>query len=81
MDAEGHFREDLPACRYGCKQDATSLLQEWVRDIGTKAGLDASNTRLSSGSIGVPESRLEVQFNLLMMGSRNSQLCSSVVSQ
>ena len=46
--------------RYGCKQEATALLQEWVRDVGVVAGLSADNTRLSSGSIGVPESRLEV---------------------
>ncbi|GAX75522.1 hypothetical protein CEUSTIGMA_g2965.t1 [Chlamydomonas eustigma] len=49
--------------RYGCKQDATALLQEWVRDVGSLAGLNKSNTRLSGGSIGVPESRLEMEVS------------------
>lgn len=48
-------------CRYGYKQDATRLLQEWVHDIGSAAGMTAANTRLSSGAIGAPESRLEVR--------------------
>lgn len=42
------------------KMDAVAMLQEWVRDVGSKAGLTSSNTRLSSGAVGVPESRLEV---------------------
>lgn len=46
--------------RYGCKTAATALLQEWVEKVGAKAGLNASNVRLFSGSIGVAESRLEV---------------------
>ena len=53
----------IPLSRYGCKSDATLLLQEWVRDVGSKAGLSAANTRLSSGSIGVPESRLELEVS------------------
>lgn len=36
------------------------MLQEWVQTVGKSAGLSANNTRLSSGSVGVPESRLEV---------------------
>lgn len=32
-----------------------------MRDVGSKAGLDDQNTRLSSGAIGAPESRLEVR--------------------
>lgn len=40
--------------------EATALLQRWLRDIGTTAGLYANNTKLSSGAIGSPESRLEV---------------------
>jgi hypothetical protein len=46
--------------RYGSKLDATALLQEWVRDVGAAAGLTPANTRLASGALGVPESRLEV---------------------
>eukprot|EP00884_Botryococcus_braunii_P007491 jgi/Botrbrau1/16743/Bobra.0277s0001.1 len=47
--------------RYGMKMDAVALLQEWVRDVGSKAGLSSSNTRLSSGAVGIPESRLELE--------------------
>lgn len=50
------------ACRYGCKQEATTLLQEWVQTVGRSAGLTPQSVRLSSGSIGVPESRLEVRL-------------------
>lgn len=50
----------LCTCRYGCKQEATLLLQEWVQTVGRTAGLSMQNTRLSSGSVGIPESRLEV---------------------
>ncbi|MEW5301959.1 MAG: hypothetical protein WDW38_008584 [Sanguina aurantia] len=50
--------------RYGQKSEATALLQEWVRDIGSLAGCNTENTRLSSGAIGAPESRLELEVNL-----------------
>ena len=48
------------ARRYGVKLDAAALLQDWVRDIGSKAGLGLENTSILSGAVGVPESRLEV---------------------
>ena len=47
--------------KYGSKSDAMSLLQEWHRDVGSQAGLSSSNTRLSSGAIGVSETRLEME--------------------
>ncbi|EFJ47589.1 hypothetical protein VOLCADRAFT_120964 [Volvox carteri f. nagariensis] len=46
---------------YGHKQTVTALLQEWVADVGALAGLTHTNTRLSSGSVGVAESRLELE--------------------
>ncbi|KXZ56234.1 hypothetical protein GPECTOR_1g203 [Gonium pectorale] len=39
----------------------TALLQEWVADVGVHAGLTVDNTRISSGSVGVAESRLELE--------------------
>ncbi|KAF5832784.1 hypothetical protein DUNSADRAFT_11219 [Dunaliella salina] len=48
-------------CKFGRKAEGTALLQEWVRDVGFPAGLSTSNTRLSSGAIGAPESRLELE--------------------
>jgi len=50
--------------RYGVKVEAVALLQEWVRDIGGHAGLTAFNTQINSGSLGVPESRLELEVSL-----------------
>ncbi|EIE23756.1 hypothetical protein COCSUDRAFT_53450 [Coccomyxa subellipsoidea C-169] len=52
---------------YGVKLDAVALLQEWVTQIGSQAGLDLSRTQILSGAIGVPESRLvmEVDFDTL----------------
>ena len=49
------------ASRYGIKLDAAALLQDWVRDIGSKAGLGLENTNILSGAVGVPESRLEAR--------------------
>ena len=50
----------LAICRYGDKLDAVALVQEWVQDIGSQAGLSPDAVRINSGSVGVPESRLEV---------------------
>ena len=50
------------ARRYGVKLDAAALLQDWVRDIGSKAGLGLENTNILSGAVGVPESRLEARI-------------------
>ncbi|KAL6759855.1 hypothetical protein V8C86DRAFT_2565777 [Haematococcus lacustris] len=50
--------------RYGCKAAAVVLMQEWVSGIGAAAGLHSNNTRLSSGAIGVPESRIELEVTL-----------------
>eukprot|EP00890_Picochlorum_soloecismus_P005463 jgi/Picsp_1/5918/NSC_03275-R1_hypothetical protein COCSUDRAFT_53450 [Coccomyxa subellipsoidea C-169] len=46
---------------YGSKVDAAVLLQDWVQTVGSKAGLTKDNTRINSGSIGSPESRLELE--------------------
>lgn len=46
--------------KYGVKLDAVALLQEWVMQIGSQAGLDLARTQILSGAIGIPESRLVV---------------------
>lgn len=50
-------------CRYGTKMKGVALVQEWVRDIGSRAdpALTPKNVRIHSGSIGSPESRLELE--------------------
>ena len=58
-------------CRYGVKVGAVALLQEWVRDIGSHAGLTAFNTQINSGSLGVPESRMEVRGGLARKSDRS----------
>lgn len=50
--------------RYGHKAEAVALMQEWVQVIGSRAGLTAANTRLSSGAVGAPESRVELEVTL-----------------
>lgn len=47
--------------KFGNKLDAVALLQEWVQDVGSVAGLTPQNTQLHTGSIGAPESTLELE--------------------
>lgn len=44
--------------------EAIGLLQEWVQNIGSQAGLTANNTTILSGAVGAPESRLELEVEL-----------------
>ena len=46
--------------RYGVKMEALALVQDWIQNVGSAAGLTQENTCLSSGAVGAPESRLEV---------------------
>ena len=62
--APGVLARWLFDCRYGTRTEATALLQEWVSTVGAKAGAGPSNTRLSAGAVGVPESRLELELAL-----------------
>lgn len=50
-------------CKYGTKNLGAELLVEWVERIGSMAepGLTSENARISSGSVGSPESRLELE--------------------
>lgn len=52
------------------------LLQEWVGTVGQQAGLTAQNTRLSSGCLGVPESRLEMEVTFDSMAQWESFLAA-----
>jgi hypothetical protein len=45
--------------RFGHKQEAIALMQDWERDIGSKAGLDRSQSVLTTGSIGALEATIE----------------------
>uniref|UniRef100_A0A383VMF5 Uncharacterized protein n=1 Tax=Tetradesmus obliquus TaxID=3088 RepID=A0A383VMF5_TETOB len=75
VNATVHARWCLDV-RYGCKTEATALLQEWVATVGSKAGLTAANTRLASGCLGVPESRLEMEVSFDSMADWEAFLSS-----
>lgn len=53
------------------KMEGIALVQEWVQDIGSRAGLTSTNTSLNSGAIGAPESRLEVYHLDLFKDTHN----------
>jgi len=58
--AEVRARWSLDA-KFGQKAKATVAMREWMQTIGKRAGMNESNARLSSGAVGVAESRLEVR--------------------
>mmetsp|Transcript_19768 Transcript_19768/g.54909 ORF Transcript_19768/g.54909 Transcript_19768/m.54909 type:complete len:273 (-) Transcript_19768:41-859(-) len=58
--------------RFGRKREAVQLLQEWVRDVGSQAGLTASNTGITTGAVGAPESRLELEVEVANMAELES---------
>ncbi len=61
--------------------EAIGLLQEWVQDIGSQAGLIANNTTILSGAVGAPESRLEAGYiALCMINSHSSRLDTAKAS-
>ncbi len=63
------------------KMEAIGLLQEWVQDIGSQAGLIANNTTILSGAVGAPESRLEAGYiALCMINSHSSRLGTAKAS-
>mmetsp|Transcript_9452 Transcript_9452/g.23997 ORF Transcript_9452/g.23997 Transcript_9452/m.23997 type:complete len:264 (-) Transcript_9452:568-1359(-) len=53
--------------RFGRKTEATKLLQQWIREIGTVAGLKPGHVCIRSGAIGAPESRLEMEVTSATM--------------
>lgn len=47
--------------KFGYKQHVIEAMQRWLREIGPQAGLDASRTRLLTGSVGVLESTIQTE--------------------
>jgi hypothetical protein len=56
-----HPRPHLPPS-YGHKQEATNLVVEWLQTVGAAAGVAPSSARVSTGALGAPESRLELEI-------------------
>ncbi|EFN51270.1 hypothetical protein CHLNCDRAFT_55227 [Chlorella variabilis] len=54
--------------KFGGKMEAVMLLQEWVSTVGAAAGLTPANTSLGTGSIGAPESTLELEVSFSSLG-------------
>ncbi|KAI3430519.1 hypothetical protein D9Q98_005112 [Chlorella vulgaris] len=66
--------------RFGSKSDAVALLQEWVATVGSAAGLAPDNTTLTTGSIGAPESTLELEVSFDSLAALE-QFWSSIPAQ
>lgn len=47
--------------KFGDKQSVIDAMQSWLREIGPQAGLDASRTRLLTGSVGALESTIQTE--------------------
>lgn len=48
--------------KFGYKQNVIDLMQRWMREIGPQAGLKADSARLITGSIGAPESTIQLEY-------------------
>lgn len=47
---------------FGRKNEALALLRDWISQIGSQTDLDMSTSRITTGSVGARESRIEVEF-------------------
>ena len=47
--------------KFGDKQSVIDAMQRWLREIGPQAGVDASRTRLLTGSVGALESTIQTE--------------------
>ncbi len=63
-------RWDIDA-RFGHRDAALALLREWWREIAPQVGWTPDQVRVSSGSLGVAESRLEVEVRLADLAELN----------
>jgi len=50
--------------KFGHKQAVIDLMQRWLREVGAKAGTDAMDVKLLTGSIGAREATLEVNHTV-----------------
>ena len=57
--------------RFGHKQTVIDALKIWCRDIGEQVGWSADKLRLASGSIGTPESTVELEVSVRDLAELN----------
>jgi len=50
--------------RFGHKNEVINLLKNWNEEFGTKIGWTADKTRITTGSIGVAESRVVSEIQI-----------------
>ena len=48
--------------RFGYKNDAIKLVKEWNEEIGSQTDIDISSARLITGSVGVSEAAVQMEF-------------------
>jgi hypothetical protein len=58
--------------RFGHKPLVAASLNEWLDGIGSQIGWTRSNTRLLTGSVGAPESRLQMEVTLRDLAELNA---------
>ena len=64
-------------CRFGHKSETAELLKEWVDSIASQAGGDLQAASISLGSIGVPESEIQVAPRTSRLPAQHSTLTTS----
>lgn len=57
--------------RFGCKQAALALMQRWWQDIAPQIGWSKGQVRILSGSLGVPESEIQVEIEIADLAALN----------
>lgn len=57
--------------RFGCKQAALGLMQRWWEGIAPQIGWSKSQVRILSGSLGAPESTIQVEVEIADLAALN----------
>ncbi|MEM7068624.1 MAG: hypothetical protein AAF478_07040 [Pseudomonadota bacterium] len=54
--------------RFGQKNQAIELLQEWYQEIGSQTDIDLTSKRILTGSVGAGEAVIETEFEIGGLG-------------
>ncbi len=54
--------------KFGCKNEAIELINEWNKEIGSQTNIDMSSVRLITGSVGVSEGLVENELEIDGLG-------------
>ncbi len=50
--------------KFGHKDATLAVMKKWQEEVGSKVGIQPQNTRILSGSLGAPESRIENEIEI-----------------